>query len=206
MNTGQLSCFLMLLLFVGAAASCSESDDEGTEEFGNWQVRNEAYFATLEDSLTRGGSAWKKIKTFTKDEKTLTANTDYIYIKVLAQGSGTTSPLYTDSVRVSYRGRLIPSASYPQGFVFDETYEGNFSLKTTGVVDNQLSNFCDGFATALQHMHIGDRWCVYIPYQLGYGTSDYALVPAYSVMIFDVVLLDYVTGREALEPWSSRLM
>lgn len=196
----------MLLLFVGAAASCSESDDEGTEEFGNWQVRNEAYFATLEDSLSRGGSAWKKIKTFTKDEKTLTANTDYIYIKVLEQGSGTTSPLYTDSVRVSYRGRLIPSASYPQGFVFDETYEGNFSLKTTGVVDNQLSNFCDGFATALQHMHIGDRWCVYIPYQLGYGTSDYATVPAYSVMIFDVVLLDFVTSSEKLEPWGSRQM
>ena len=194
----------MLLFTMGAVVSCSESDEVVDEEFDNWQVRNEAYFATLEDSLSRGGSAWKKIKTFTKDELMLTANTDYIYIKVLEQGTGTTSPLYTDSVRVSYLGRLIPTVSYPQGYVFDKTYEGSYNRSTTGIVDNVVSNFRDGFATALQHMHQGDRWRVFIPYQLGYGTSDYLSIPAYSVMIFDVVLIDFVSGSESLKPWASR--
>lgn len=194
-----------LLLFLLFAVSCSESGEVEDEEFGNWQARNEAYFATLEDSLSRGGSAWKKIKTFTKDEQTFSANTDYIYVKVLEQGEGTTSPLYTDSVRVSYRGRLIPTVSYPQGSVFDETYEGSYSRSTTGVLDNQVSNFRDGFATALQHMHVGDYWRVYIPYQLGYGASDYLSVPAYSVMIFDVSLIDFGSGSEQLTPWTSRL-
>ena len=204
MKTIQLSWILMLLFMVGAVVSCSESDEVVDEEFDNWQVRNEAYFATLEDSLSRGGSAWKKIKTFTKDELMLTANTDYIYIKVLEQGTGTTSPLYTDSVRVSYLGRLIPTVSYPQGYVFDKTYEGSYNRSTTGIVDNVVSNFRDGFATALQHMHQGDRWRVFIPYQLGYGTSDYLSIPAYSVMIFDVTLIDFVSGSESLKPWASR--
>ena len=194
----------MLLFTVGAVVSCSESDDIEDDEFVNWQARNEAYFATLEDSLSRDGSAWKKIKIFTKDEETVTTNADYIYIKVLEQGTGTTSPLYTDSVRVSYRGRLIPTVTYPQGYVFDETYEGNYSRSTTGIVDNVVSNFRDGFATALQHMHKDDRWRIYIPYQLGYGTSDYLTIPAYSVMIFDLTLIDFVTGSEYLEPWASR--
>ena len=194
-----------LLLFLLFAVSCSESGEADDEEFGNWQARNDAYFATLEDSLNRGGSAWKKIKTFTKDEQVASANTDYIYVKVLEQGTGTTSPLYTDSVRVSYRGRLIPTVSFPQGSVFDQTYEGSYSRSTTGVIDNQLSNFRDGFATALQHMHVGDYWRVYIPYQLGYGASDNLNVPAYSVMIFDVSLIDFGSGDDRLSPWTSRL-
>ena len=199
---GGLAGLLLFLLF---AVSCSESGEVEDEEFGNWQARNDAYFATLEDSLNRGGSAWKKIKTFTKDEQVASANTDYIYVKVLEQGTGTTSPLYTDSVRVSYRGRLIPTVSFPQGSVFDQTYEGSYSRSTTGVIDNQLSNFRDGFATALQHMHVGDYWRVYIPYQLGYGASDNLTVPAYSVMIFDVSLIDFGSGDDRLSPWTSRL-
>lgn len=196
-----LGGLLFLLLF---AVSCSESDDEEADEFSNWQARNEAYFAALEDSLSRGGSAWKKIKTFTKDEKTATASTDYIYIKVLEQGSGTASPLYTDSVRISYCGRLIPTVNYPEGSVFDATYEGSYSASTTGVVDNVVNNLRDGVATAVQHMHVGDRWRVFMSYQLGYGTTETLGIPAYSVLIFDLTLLDFVSGSEPFTPWGSR--
>jgi len=48
-----------------------------------------------------------------------------------------------------------------------------------------------GLATALQKMHIGDRWLVYIPYNLGYGESDSGSVPAYPTLIFDVTLTAY---------------
>ena len=37
-------------------------------------------------------------------------------------------------------------------------------------------------------LYKGDRWEIYIPYQLGYGTSDSDDIPAYSVLIFDVAL------------------
>ena len=196
---------LTLLLSMGAVTSCSESDEiDANDEYANWQSRNDAFFASLEDSLSRGGIAWKKIKTFTKDPSTAGVNTDYIYAKVLETGDGTTSPLYSDSVRVSYRGRLIPSVTYPEGYVFDQTYVGNFNIRTTGVLDGVAGDFKEGFSTALQAMHKGDRWRVYVPYELGYGSQSQTGIPAYSVLVFDVALIDFISGSGAFVPWTSR--
>ena len=194
-----------LLLPLGAAMACSESDDEdAVEEFANWRARNDAFFATLEDSLSRNSAVWKKIKSYTKDEQTESANTDYIYAKMIEAGDGDTSPLYSDSVRVAYRGRLIPSVTYPQGNVFDQTFVGDYSIKTTAVLDGVVSGYVDGFATALQYMHRGDWWRVYIPYTLGYGAYAQGSVPAYSVLVFDLILIDFTSGNESFGPWNSR--
>jgi len=190
--------------FAFCFSACSETDDEATEEYSNWQQRNETFFASLEDSLSRGGASWKKIKSYSKDETTAGVNTDYIYVKVLENGTGTDVPLYTDSVRVSYRGRLIPTATYPEGLVFDQSYIGDFNMKTASVLDNTASGFKDGFTTAILHMHKGDRWRIYVPYQLGYGTIDNGTIPAYSVLIFDVVLIDFISGKGKFTPWTSR--
>ncbi len=202
-----------LLLFLLLAVSCSESDDEAADEFANWQERNDAYFATLEDSLFKAMSSslatqafsWKKIKTYTKDETAQSKNTDYIYVKVLASGDqSTASPLYSDSVRVAYRGRLIPSVTYPEGYVFDQTYTGDYHIETTGVANKLVSGYIDGFSTAIQHMHKGDYWRIYIPYPLGYGSSGTTGVPGYSVLIFDLALIDFATAPDILTPWTSR--
>ena len=194
-----------LLLPLGAATACSESDGEETaEEFSNWKPRNDAFFATLEDSLSRDASVWKKVKSYTKDSDTITANTDYIYAKVIEAGSGDTSPIFSDSVRVAYRGRLIPSATYPQGYVFDQTFVGDYNIKTTAVYDGAVSAFIDGFTTALQYMHRGDWWRIYIPYTLGYGAYDSGSVPAYSVLVFDLILIDFTSGNQSLGTWGSR--
>ena len=194
-----------LLLPLGVVTACSESDDEeAADEFANWQIRNDAFFATLEDSLSRDATVWKKWKSYTKDENAAGVNTDYIYAKVIETGSGDTSPLYSDTVRVAYRGRLIPSTTYPQGYVFDQTFVGDYSIKTTAVADGAASDFVDGFSTALQHMHRGDWWRIYIPYTLGYGTYASGSIPAYSVLVFDLVLIDFATDKEILGTWNSR--
>ena len=52
-----------------------------------------------------------------------------------------------------------------------------------------------GFVTALLHMHSGDRWRVYIPYQLGYNTTEKTGIPAYSTLIFDLALIDFTPSR-----------
>ena len=200
----QLFWLLVFLFSAGTVVSCSETDDEEAYEYANWQARNDAYFATLEDSLSRGGSVWKKIKAYTKDEKTPGVNTDYIYIKVLKSGGDGPSPLYSDSVRVAYRGRLIPSATYLNGYVFDQTYVGNYNFDTTSVLDGAVGGFTNGFATALLHMNRNDRWRVYIPYQLGYGVSGTTGIPGCSVLIFDLVLIDFAEETGKLYPWTSR--
>lgn len=189
-----LSCFLF---------SCSETDDEETSEYVNWQARNDAFFATLEDSLSRGGSQWQKIKSYTKVETVAGANTDYIYVKKLKSGEGTVSPLYTDSVLVSYRGRIMPTDGETIGSVFDETFIGDFSWDTTAARSKLASGFLDGFTTALLHMHKGDQWKVYIPYQLGYGDgTQNSLLPGYSTLIFDVILVDITVPGVPFPAWN----
>lgn len=97
---------------------------------------------------------------------------------------------------VHYQGRLIPSQTYTAGLIFDSSFGG-----ANGLVYNPLTSrpaqlliggekggVVDGFATALQNMHVGDHWLVYIPYQLGYGAKKIEGVPAYSNLIFDLRL------------------
>ena len=208
--TRCLLCAAFFTLHSSLFISCSESDDdETTNEFANWQQRNEAYFASLEDSLNHGGATWKKIKSFTKDENTAGILTDYIYVKVLEPNTAadTGSPIYTDSVRVAYRGRLIPSVSYPQGLVFDQTYIGDYDIRTLNVSDMQVKDcFVIGFSTALMHMTCGDHWRVFIPYQLAYGTTATDAIPAYSTLIFDIALIDFHKNNEQwFYPWYARM-
>ena len=194
---------MILLLSMGAVVSCSESDDEEASlEFADWQARNEAFFLTLEDSLKADPTNWRKVKTYTKDEKSPGEVTDYVYMKVLNAGDPYAElPLFSDTVRISYRGRLLPSATYPEGYVFDQTYSGTYNVRTAASVTGVVSGYTIGFSTALQHMLRDERCRVYIPYTLGYGTSDNGVIPAYSTLIFDVTLIDYATNGEALQVW-----
>ena len=56
----------------------------------------------------------------------------------------------------------------------------------------ELSDLIDGFVTAVLNMQRGDRWLVYIPYQLGYGdSSSNSAVPSYNTLVFDIALADF---------------
>jgi len=187
---------LILFPFLGMVSSCSK-ETETESEYANWQSRNDA----MTDQWA-ANSAYRKIKSYTKDQTTSGKNADYIYVEVLESGSGTESPLFTDTVRVAFQGRLIPSASYAEGYMFTYTYLNDFSWQTAGVTDG--SSWMDGFATALQHMHIGDRWRVHIPYALMYGAASDTSYPAYSNMIFDIALFDFWHPGETRPSFKAR--
>ena len=175
---------VILFPLVGMVSSCSE-DDSVTDEFANWQERNEA------KTDQWAASGLKKIRVFTQDNTTTGNNDDFIYVEVLESGEGTESPLFTDTVRVAYRGRLIPTTNYANGLVFDETYLGDFSWHTAGMSTMAVNTLVEGFSTALMNMHKGDYWRVYIPYLLGYGTTSTNSIPGYSNLVFDIALLDF---------------
>jgi len=181
-------------------ASCSE-EDTTEDEYANWQERNDN--AVKEWAAN---NAYTKILTYTKETTTPgLENKDYIYVEVLEKGNGTESPLYSDTCRVAYRGRLIPTTSYKDGYVFDETFLGEFDWKTCGTTDFCANNIVrDGFSTALQNMHIGDRWRVRFSYSLGYGANAAGTIPAYSDLIFDIALLDFWHPGEQVPNFKSR--
>ena len=179
--------------------SCS-SETETQEEFGNWQERNESVLQSW-----AANSSMKKILTYTKDQNTLGKSSDYIYVEVLETGSGTESPIYNDTCRVAYRGRLIPSETYTDGYRFDETYIGDFDWRTCSTADFSVDyQLCDGFATALQNMHVGDRWRVHFSYTLGYGVSTLGSIPGYSNLIFDIALVDFWHPGESRPTFRAR--
>ncbi len=188
----------MLLLMAVALVSCSESNDT-VEEYPDWQNANTTYFnnmySTAKSAIAAGDETWKIYKTWSMPNDTtnfVSGSEDYIVVKVLEKGTGSGCPLYTDKVNVHYQGRVLPSTSYPSGYIFDQSYYGDFNENTALTTQLSVSSTVDGFATALQYMHIGDHWQVYIPYQLGYGTSSSNdAIPPYSVLIFDIRLVSY---------------
>jgi FKBP-type peptidyl-prolyl cis-trans isomerase FklB len=185
-------------------SGCSESSSE-EDEYANWQERNELYLAAVaNDSLKKPG--WLRMKCFSLDENTEGAVSDYVYAKVIASGDETSErPAYTDSVRVSYQGRLIPTASYPEGKVFDGTVYGTYNDKTNSSTKFRVAGLTAGFSTALQHMHRGDHWRIYVPAALGYGESGSGTaIPGHSVIIFELTLIDFSPAGQALPVWSAR--
>lgn len=193
---------LLVLMFAPLCfMACSESDDT-VEEFPDWKNRNEAYFNEIyEKAKSINDGSWKIIRNYTLEDTIPTSNTDYIVVEVLEEGNGSGCPMFTDSVLVNYRGRIIPSTSYPDGYVFDQSYTGDYNPQTAMPSQLYVGSLIDGFATALQYMHIGDRWRVYIPYQMGYGTTATTSIPAYSTLIFDISLVAYYRAGVSPDPW-----
>ncbi len=189
---------LILFPILGIVSSCSE-DSETEEEFANWKERNEAVVNTWASN-----SALKKIKCYTKDQTTAGTNLDYIYVEELEAGAGEGTPLYTDTLRVAYRGRLIPSKSYEKGYIIDESFMGNFSWSTASTTDFTVAGLVDGFATAVMKMKKGDYWRVHIPYPLAYNTSSTSTRPAYSNLIFEIAMFDYWSPGERRPDFKSR--
>ena len=186
------------LLTVVPLISCEEDDDddESSYEFDNWQQRN--------DEMTEKWAAdasLTKIKNYALNENATAGNSDYIYVKVLESGtSESITPFLTDTVRIAYRGRLIPSKTYPEGMVYDQSYINDFSWRKSYATSG--SGWIQGVQTALLRMHIGDRWLIHIPYQLGYGSSNSSsTIPAYSNLIFDVALYDVWHPGETRPPF-----
>jgi len=199
----------LLPLFVAALAlslsACSESDNT-VEEYPNWENKNATYWDSLytatQTKVNNGDTSWKIIKSFSiEDTLKSSPKTDYIIVNVQTAGKGSGCPIYTDSVRVRYTGRLLPSTSYPSGYIFDTTNYNNAADSISGVADFKVSGLTSGFATAVQHMHIGDIWEVYIPWTLGYGTEASSSIPAYSVLKFRIQLVAYARAGSKLPKW-----
>jgi FKBP-type peptidyl-prolyl cis-trans isomerase len=112
-------------------------------------------------------------------EGVITTNSGLQY-KILVKGTGP-SPKDTSTVKVHYRGTLL------DGREFDSSYKRN---EPTEFPVNQVIK---GWTEALQLMHVGDKWELYIPANLAYGEQGAGnLIEPNSPLIFEVELLEIV--------------
>ncbi len=180
----------LVLSVLFGLTSCDESTEAG--EFDNWQERNTHFIDSIAAvARDNADGDWKVFLAQGLDPAKQWGNGYYVYCQVIEEGSGTAHPLFTDSVVVNYSGRLMPSATYPDGYQFDSSYTGELNPSFNVPATLPLNETVPGFYTAIQNMTDGDRWKVYIPYMLGYGVNGSSGIPGYSTLVFDINLVSF---------------
>lgn len=189
----------MLVVMLFTLAACSDDDENKIVIDEAWKEINLAAFdARLQDAKT--------------DTSLFTINSEsgngQIICKILKKGEGTETIYYTSKVNCYYKGCFVTNEdgevvadrdSVPvQGVVFDSCLRENGddpALMTGGstiIVNGQSQSTTDGFATALQHMHEGDIWEVWVPYQLGYGASGFGNIKPFTTLVFQLEVKEIV--------------
>lgn len=54
----------------------------------------------------------------------------------------------------------------------------------------RLRELIPGWSIALTRMHVGDKWEIYIPAEMGYGRFSQPGIPGGSTLIFEIELID----------------
>lgn len=184
--------YLLPLLLLGFIFVSCEETTESTL-FDNWRPRNEAFL----DSLTNvyESKSDPELRFFLA----LTDPSLRIYYKKQVANETGAIPLFTDSVNVYYRGSYIFGQAFEQNFAgkepnLDFDVPSTYFL-STGKIKSTLSTTTStyaptGWTEALQRMRVGERWTIYLPWQMAYGTEGYENIPGYSVLIYDLQLLE----------------
>jgi peptidylprolyl isomerase/FKBP-type peptidyl-prolyl cis-trans isomerase FklB len=171
--------FILAISALFSTFSCSKEDDDISSD--TWRAANEQAFEAI-----KSNPEYTELKS--------PGNEGSICYKVLTKGTGTKPIYYNSTVKVYYSGK----------FIVDDTQYGikkgsYFELKTMDYSTPStfsLSGTIAGWKTALPNMVKGDIWEIYIPYQLGYGSSGQynssggLTIPAYSTLVFEIEIVD----------------
>lgn len=170
--------FTSLLTIVALALSCALCSCLDDRDDILWREANLNYMASLKDSasiypLEINDSILSAYKGAAYEPSAPSG----VFFKELQPGTGE-YPIIGQRVVVSYRGRFY------NGNVFDQG-------STTFTLGDKT---IEGFTLAVQRMREGAEWEVYIPYYLGYGSTEtnslLVTIPAYSALIFKMKLVE----------------
>ena len=215
--------FILLLSFLFTA--CTE--DEEYDPYYNWQVRNEAWFRSVADSARTSiaqarakygdqweqHSQWLMLKRLDQAQDYNTGRVDdSICVRIINRGTGDYSPVWSDSVRISFRGWMMPTTYRIRNdqdemidtlhqYVFTQTYYGEFDPQTAAPQLSGVSPFVPGFSTALQYMVEGDDWLVYVPARLAYDKKASDEIPAYSTLVWRIHMAAVYPAGTGVPAW-----
>ncbi|MDE7125037.1 MAG: FKBP-type peptidyl-prolyl cis-trans isomerase [Muribaculaceae bacterium] len=103
-----------------------------------------------------------------------------IFYKILKKGDNSLpSPTRNSVVNVHYIGKTI------NGKIFDNSRGGVAPAF-------RLRDLIPGWIIALQKMHPGDKWEIYIPAEQAYGRLNQPGIPGGSTLIFEIELLSVI--------------
>ena len=173
--------YIGILLFSLLIAACGKDDVEPVAQV--WKRQNEQAINNLANN-----PEYTALK--------IPGGTNFdIYYRVLQKGTG--KRLYYNSrAEVHYKGWFVATNSdlkIKAGDVFDKRlFDDGIPFKVALSKDAAGNNFVypiEGWRIALQYMVEGDKWEIWIPYQLAYGELGEKGIPSYSTLAFEIELL-----------------
>lgn len=173
----------LMLMCVFIVSSCKDDDNKNAVIDEAWKLENEVAFqAKATDS------------NFVKWNST--ANDGFVFARRIKEGHG--KQIYFNSrVKVYYKGSLINGKQFDQQLFEDGApFCCAVSHYYTGqVVENGIKysygSVITGWTVALQNMVEGDKWEVWIPQELGYGSVDKGEeLPPYSTLVFELEIVE----------------
>ena len=99
-----------------------------------------------------------------------------IYYKPLHKGRGGKHPDMRSIITAHYTGWTI------NGRKFDSSRGG-------APLAIRMRDLIVGWAIALQQMSVGDKWEIYIPAEMAYGSKSVPGIPGGSTLIFEIELI-----------------
>ncbi len=123
-------------------------------------------------------AAGEKLLAENKNNPAIKTTASGLQYRIMKEGTGQI-PTDMARVKVHYRGKLV------DGTEFDSSYKSDTpsTFHINGVIT--------GWTEALKMMPTGSKWELFIPYNLGYGTTGQPpSIPPYATLIFEVELLE----------------
>lgn len=100
------------------------------------------------------------------------------YLPLATGDTSFASPDPRDNIAIYYEGRLAATG---------EVFDTSFGEDTASILS--MDKLIPGWREALQLMHPGDRWLVYVPSEIGYGARGSRKIPAGADLIFEIKFL-----------------
>jgi len=175
-----------------APAGKAKADKAQTRFLRYFYIISNSSFETLRpgvsklfEKLPMAGKTGKTNKQWLEEngkKPGVTTTASGLQYEIIKKGSGR-QPTDTDTVETNYRGTLV------DGEEFDSNKDGKpASFQVTGVVK--------GWTETLKLMHEGDKWRIFVPPDLGYGSAGSGeKIKADAILIFEMELVNIPTAK-----------
>lgn len=159
---------LLILTPVALMLSCGGETETTTPETETPEVVELTVDQQIENYLTEKG--W-----------TAERHESGIYIVTDTVGTGDERPTLNDDVTIFYQGYLL------DGTQFDGTQEEPATFP--------LSNLIEGWQIGIPMFGKGGKGKLVIPSEYGYGSKKVGDIPANSILMFEIELIDWVPSQ-----------
>jgi FKBP-type peptidyl-prolyl cis-trans isomerase FklB len=165
--------FISAVLAVIAVNSCGMDDDESNwEKYADWRTENLAWLETQKSLKNADGTYF-----YTKVQPGYEGSSYVLmhYFEDPSQNKDNLQPLYTSSATVNYTVRL---------------YDGTLVDSAANFTNALNDGLIEGWAIAVQQMHVGDTAQIVMPYEVAYGSNGSGSIYPYSTLLFNIRLVD----------------